>query len=477
MTLRFIGNFLLFLLLGCTAANAQGPWTLQQCIDYALEHNLQVKQSDLNMQSSKTQVDQSFAGFFPSLNGNASHNYYYGRSIDPYTNAFTTQQVQSNSFGLSSSISIFEGLQLQNSLKQSKLLYLGSQYDLKKIRNDIALNVVSAYLQVLYSKEILSFTTDQVDASRKQRDKINRMMELGSVSKGNSLEMESQLAADESRLAQAQSSADQAMLTLTQLLELDSTKNFSVVSPDINAPLLNADAMNSEIIYAAALTNQPDIKAAEYKLAASEKGLSISRGALYPRLFASGNLSTNYSTSSKDVTSYTIGIPTSSFSGFTSNGDSVYSIVPNVTPNFSNTPFRDQINNNLGKSVGFSLQVPLFNGWATRASIKRSKINLEQSRLGYETTKKNLYKSVQQAVLDGLSAYRQNEASQKSVSAMEEAFAFNQQKFDLGLISSFDYLQAKNNLAKAKADLLQAKFDYIFRLKILDFYQGKSLTF
>ena len=477
MNYRFTGKLFLIFLLGTLVANAQNPWTLQQCIDYALAHNLQVKQSDLSVQNSKAQVDQSLAGFFPSLNGSASHNYYYGRSIDPYTNGFTTQQVQSNSFGISSSISVFEGLQLQNTLKQSRLTYLSSQYDLKKIQNDISLNVVTAYLQVLYTKEILAFTTDQVDASRVQRDKVKRMMELGSVSKGNLLEMESQLAADETRLAQAQSSADQALLTLTQLLELESTKDFRLESPVVSVPPVNVDVMNAEIIYAAALTNQPDIKASEYKLAAAEKGLSISRGALYHRLFASGNISTSYSTSSKEVASYTIGIPTASFSGFTSTGDSVFSIVPNVTPNLEQTPFRDQLNNNLGKSVGFTLQVPLFNGWATRSSIKRSKINLEQTRLGHEMTKKNLYKSVQQAVLDAISAYRQHEASQKGVAAMEEAFAYSQQKYDLGLISSYDYLQAKNNLAKAKADLLQAKFDYIFRLKILDFYQGKPLTF
>lgn len=476
MTSRFSGKLFLLFLLVCPALHAQTAWTLQQCIDYALEHNLQVKQSDLSAQSSKTSVDQSLAGFFPSLNGSASQNYYYGRSIDPYTNAYTTQQVRSNSFNLNSSISLFEGLQLQNTLKQSKLSYLSSQYELKKIKNDISLSVVSAYLQVLYTKEILSFTSNQVDASRVQRNKINRMMELGSVSKGNLLDMESQLAADETRLAQAQSSADQALLSLTQLLELDSTKGFTIVSPEVSAPPVNADAMNAEVIYAAALTNQPDIKASEYKLAAAEKGLSISRGALYPRLFASGNLSTNYSTSSKDFTQV-VGPPSTVVSGFTSSGDTVYSLVPNVTTSFKDTPFKKQFNDNLGKSVGFTLQVPLFNGWATRSSIKRSKINLEQSRLGLEIAKKNLYKSVQQAVLDAISAYRQLDATQKTVAAMEEAFAYGQQKYDLGLISSYDYLQAKNNLAKSKADLLQAKFDYIFKLKILDFYQGKPLTF
>lgn len=459
------------------AAQAQSPWSLQQCVDYALEHNIQVKQYKLNTDLSKVQVDQSTLSLFPSLNGSASQNYYLGRSIDPYTNSYTTSQVRSNSFGLSSSLSLFEGLQLQNTLRQSKLSYLGAQFDLKKIQNDISLNVVTAYLQVLYNNELLSIASDQTDASRSQRDKIKRMMELGSVSKGNLLDMESQLAADEVRLIQAQSTAEQSILTLTQLLELDSTKNFSIVTPDVNVPSLDAQILDVDAVYTMALSNQPDIKASEYKVAAAEKGVSIARGALYPRLFVSGSLGTNYSTSSKEVIGYDIGAPSVDFTGFTSTGDSVFSIFPNTTPRTRDTPFRTQIDNNLGKSVGFSLQVPIFNAWSTRSSIKRSKINLEQTRLGQDLTKKTLYKSVQQAVADVIAASKKYEAGQKSASAMQESFDYNQQRFDLGLIGSYDFLQSKNNLAKAKADLLQAKFETIFRLKVLDFYMGKPLTF
>ncbi|TAH42790.1 MAG: TolC family protein [Bacteroidetes bacterium] len=456
---------------------SQNPWTLQQCIDHALENNIQIRQTELSTELNKEYKSQSLANLFPSLNGSASQNYFYGRSIDPFTNSFTTSQVRSNSFSLGSSVSLFEGFQLQNSLRQSQLNYLSSQFDLQKVRNDISLNVVTYYLQVLYNKELLASTNQQLEATRIQRDKISRMFELGSVSKGNLLDMEAQLASDELRLVQAQSSYDQSLLSLTQLLELSLDNGFAILDPMLNTPSLPADQLNTNTIYAAALNTQPDIQSYELRVKSAEKGLSIARGGRYPRLVLSGSLSTNFSTSSQDIVGYDIQPPSTIFSGFTGSGDSVYTFVNNTKANFEQTPFRDQLDNNLGKSVGFSLQIPLFNGWSAKTNVARAKINLEQSKLNLDQTRKNLLKSVQQAVSDAYSAFKRHEAGQKSQQALTESFNFNQQRYDLGLISSYDYLLVKNNLAKAEADLLQAKYDFIFRLKILDFYQGKKLTF
>ncbi len=456
---------------------SQNLWTLQQCIDHALENNIQIRQSELNTELNQQYKSQSIANLFPSLNGNASQNYYYGRSIDPFTNSFTTSQVRSNNFSLSSSVSLFEGFQLQNSLRQSQLNFLSSQFDLQKVRNDISLNVVTYYLQVLYNKELLANTKQQEDATKLQREKISRMYELGSVSKGNLLDMDAQLASDELRLVQAQSSYDQAFLSLTQLLELNTVNDFSIQEPLLNTPGLPADQMNANSIYTIALTTQPDIQSYEYRVKSAEKGLSIAHGGRYPRLILSGSLSTNFSTSSQDIVGYDIQPPTTVFSGFTGSGDSVYTFVNNSKANFEQTPFTDQLDNNFGKSVGFNLQIPLFNGLAAKTNVTRAKINLEQSRLNLDQTKKNLMKSVQQAVSDAYSAFKRYEAGEKSQQALSESFAFNQQRYDLGLISSYDYLLVKNNLAKTEADLLQAKYDFIFRLKILDFYQGKKLSF
>lgn len=459
-----------------SAVNGQQPYTLQQCIDRALEYNIQIKQSSLNNDLNKIQVAQSAATMLPSLNGSASQNYYYGRSIDPYTNSFTTQQVRSNSFSLSSSIVLFDGLTLQNTLKQSKLDYLSSQNELKKIQNDVRLNVVNTFLQVMYNEDLLKNTNERKEASAIQRDKLKRMYELGSANKGNYLDMESQLAADELEYVRAQSQYDQSLLNLAQLLEMDTLSGFSIVRPDLPLPTIDSVEINVQVIYNMALNTQPEIKSVEYKVNSAEKGLAISKGKLYPQLYLGGSINTNYSTSSKDV-SYLILPPLATETGYTSSGETVFTFVPNSIPIIKDTPFRDQIDNNLGKSIGFSLQLPIFNGWSTRSNISRARINLEQSRLNNDLTKKNLYKSVQQAVADVYSAQKRFDAGQRSVSAMRESFTFNSRRFELGLISSYDYLIARNNLANAETGLIQAKYDYIFRIKILDFYMGKPLTF
>ncbi len=464
--------FLLFFL-SAGIAGAQ-PWSLQQCIIRALDYNIQVRQSSLSNDVNKLQVTQSTLNMLPRLNGDATQNYFRGRSVDPYTNLYTTQDIRSNNFSLTGSLPLFEGLQLQNTLKESKLNYLASQNDLKKIQNDISINVVNYYLQVLYNEELLKNTKDQYDASVVQRDRTKRMFELGSLNKGNYLDMESQLASDEVKYIQAQSQYDQALLSLTQLLELDSVKNFSIVKPDVVLPSFDSSLTRTDEVYAMALTNQPDIKSSDYKVLSAEKSLSIAKGAQYPRLYLGASMGTNYSTSSKnveyDLTSYTPRLV-----GVSTGGDSVYTYVPNST--LVDVPFKDQFNNNLGKSVGFTLQVPIFNGWATRTNIEKAKINLEQSRLNNELTRKSLYKSVQQAVADMIASHRKYNASERSVAAMQEAFNFNKQRFELGLINTYDYLLSKNNLASAQASLLQSKYDYIFRVKIIDFYLGKPLSF
>ena len=459
-----------------TGANAQSAWSLQQCIDYALSHNLTVKQSELAVEMNKVNVNQNTATLFPAINGFADHNYYFGRSIDPYTNLYTNQQVQSNSFSLTGSMPLFEGFTLMNTLKQSKLDYLSSKMDLQKVRNDMALNVATVYLQVLYNKELLVVSDDQYKATKVQRDRTKRMEELGSMSKGNLLDMESQLAADEVRLVTAQSAYDQSMLSLKQLLELDTVSDFSIIVPELPAPKPDATYSDAQAIYLTALTNQPDIKSYEYKIGSAEKGVSIAKGALYPRLSIHGGVGTTYSTSSKQVASFTPYTQTL-ITGYTSQYDTVYTIYNEQIPNLEKIPFNDQFDNNLNKTIGFSLNIPIFNGLAANSNVRRAKINLKQTQLGFEQTKKSMYKSIELAVTDANSAYQKFISGEKNVNAQEQSMNFNQQRYDMGLISTYDFLLAKNNYIRAKSDLLQAKFDYIFRLKVLDFYMGKPLSF
>ena len=470
-----LGILLSFLVLSISSFGQQA-WSLQQCIDYALANNLTVKQAELNVELVEVGMHQSTGALFPSLNGFASNNYYYGRSIDPYSNQYTQKPVRSNSFSLTSSLSLFEGFTLINSLKQSKLNYLSSKYDLQKVKNDMALNVATVYLQVLYNKELLAVTTDLFDATRLQRDRTKRMEELGSMSRGNLLDMESQLAADEVRLITAQAAYDQSMLTLKQLLELDTVNDFTILVPELPAPKMDAGYNDARAIYLTALNNQPDIRSYEYKVSSAQKGLSIAKGAIYPRLSMSGSLGSTFSTSSKQVKN-SVPYTETVITGYTSQYDTVYSVYQGEIPNYEMTPFNDQIDKNLNKSIGFSLSVPLFNGFATRSNIRRARINLMQTQLGFEQTKKVMYKSIEQAVVDAGAAYQKFVAGEKNVAAQQQSMNYNQQRYDVGLISTYDFLIAKNNYTKAKSDLLQAKFDFIFRLKVLDFYMGKSLSF
>ena len=456
-------------------SHAQEAWTLQQCISHALSHNISVKQSELNEDFSKESYQQSKASFLPNLNGNASQNYFYGRSIDPTTNQYTNNEVRSNNFSLNSSVSLFDGFQLQNSLRQSKLNYLSSQHDLEKIKNDISLTVVTFYLQILYNRELLQSTTEQVNATRIQRDKAKRMYELGAVSKGSWLEFEAQYSADEVQLVNVQSLLDQSILSLTQLLELDSVNGFTVVEPGVEAAAMSIPVEDVNGIYSIALKTQPDIKSFEYKVMSAEKGLSLARGGRYPRLSVGGSISTNYSSAAQSFTSSPSGI--FPVIGFAFDTIPVYSASSGFNVQAKERPFKSQFDDNISKFVGFSLSLPIFNGWSTKTNITRAKINLQQSQLNLQSTKKSLYKSIQQAVSDAKTADKKYQANNKSVQSLSEAFSYNEQKFNTGLISLYDYLLSKNNLAKAKADSLQAKYDYIFRIKVLDFYLGKPLVF
>ncbi|MFM9052719.1 MAG: TolC family protein, partial [Bacteroidota bacterium] len=436
-------------------------WTLQQCVNYAVEHNLQVKQTELNVSQNKLIQDQSYASFLPTLNGQMGHNYYWGRAIDPYTNQFSNQQVQSSSFGVSSTLTLFEGLQLQRTLSQSKLNYMASRKDLEKIRNDVSLNVVAAYLQVLYNQDLLQVLEKQVTATENQYQRMRRMFELGTASKSNFLDLEAQLASDSASLVAGMAQVDQSLLNLVQLLELDSVKGFSIVRPAIDEPPVMTPGVTADAIYSSALITQPEIKGNEFRLRAAESGLASAKGSRLPRLYMSGSLNTTFSTSFKLPTISTI--PGFEAAGFTSSFDTVFLYSPDVI-GYEQVPFWDQLNRNRGAGIGFMLQLPLFNGWSARTNVERARLAVQQSRLNDEITKNNLYKSVQQAVLDAYSSRRKYDASMRSVASLREAAKFNKERFELGLVNTYEYSISRNNLARGEADLLKSKYDHIFRL-------------
>lgn len=470
--------FIIFLLYSVGAAGQDAvkmpPMNLEECIEYALKNNIQIKQSLLNTELSHINLVQSQANLLPSLNANASHSYNYGRTIDRFTNQFATQQVLSQNLSLSSDITLFNGLQNINSIQQNKYDYAAGKYDVEKIRNDVSLNVASAYLQVLYAFEAVEIARNQMGLTQAQVERTKKLVDAGAAAKGVLLDMQAQFASEELTFTSAQNQLDIAYLGLAQFLNLPGTEGFSIVKPELEIAGEALLASTTSQIYNSAVSNLPEMKSAEYKVKSSEKAVDVAWGGLSPRLSFSAAYGTGYSGLSQRVVS----LP--AFQGYapdgsvTSSGDTVYS------PFFSNPvtekiPVADQYKDNVNKSFGFFLTVPIFNRLQTKSAIDRAHIQKLNAELTVESTRLQIQKNVQQAYADASAGLKKYAASLKAVEATKESFKYTEQKFNVGMLNTNDYNESKNRLVKAQSDLLQSKYEYIFKTKVLDFYQGKPL--
>lgn len=449
------------------------PWTLQECISYAQIHNISVMQQQLNVRMSQAELLSGKGNFLPNLNAGVSHTYQYGRTVDRYTNTFANSQVLSENFFLSSSITLFSGLQNVNTYKQSQYNLQSSRFQVEQTQYDIGMSVASAYLNVLYTQDQLTLANQQAEVTQGQVDRMQKLVTAGAQAKGSLLELQSQLASEQVNVVTAESAVTLAYLNLTQLMNLDSTNGFEIVKPVLETPNENILAATPEQIYQAAVNTQPGIKKAQMDYMSADKGVSIAYGALSPQVTLQGSIGTGYSGLAKDVTSSTItGMDTI---GVTTAGD--YVLFPTYTTTYATTPFGDQFNNNVNKSLGVQINIPIFNRFQVNTSIARAKIQRESAQLNVDLAGQQLHKNITQAYADAQAAYLKYNATQKAVEASKEAFKYTEDKFNLGATNSIEYNNAKNNLAIAEANLVQSKYDYIFRVKVLDYYQGKPLTF
>ena len=445
-----------FFILGNTLL-AQKPWTLEDCLRHAQENNITIKKAYLNTEISKQNHFQSKMALLPNLNGSVSDNTNFGRNIDPVTNQITIDRVRNNNFGLNSSVTLFNGFQNINNIRKNNFDYLSSKYDAEKIANDVSVNIVTAYLQLLYNEDLVKVSQQKVNISELQVERISKMVEVGSLPRGDLLNTESQKAQEELQLINAQNQRDIALLNLKQLLDLPMSESLNIVQLNVDVDE-NFNLSAKEQIYAQAVENLPDVKSAELKLKSSERSLAISQGARSPRLSLSASIGTVYSDASKRIAPFdSLSLPT--------------------TPVYVDYPFEDQFNDNVNQSISLSLSLPIFNNWQTNASISRAKIGVLQAQYSLQEAKNNLRKTIEQAQNDALSAQKKYIASKKSVEYQQESFQYTQDKYDLQLLNSYDYNNAKNTLFKAETDMLQSKYDFLFKTKMLDFYMGKPLTF
>ncbi len=453
--------------------NAQNNWDLKSCIDYAVKHNIQLKQSEISKSINKNNLDQTKANILPTLNLGASHTYNFGKTIDRFTNTFANTQVLSQNFFVSSNLVLFNGFSQYNNIKANEYNYLSSSENIKKQQNDLALNVANAYLNVIFTDELFIISKNQFDITKEQLERTKKMVDAGALAKTTQLDIEAQLANEEVNVINAENNNKLALLTLMQLMNIDSVNAFNIVKPNIEVSGENLLNKSVDEIYETAVRTMPDVKVSEYSLMSSEKNLAAVRGRRAPTLSLNGSLGTGTSELAKKVNGYTItGYDTTAV---TTGGDFVLS--PRGEVNTSPIPFADQFKDNVNKSFGLTLTVPLFNGLQTHTGVKNAKLNLLNAKLNEDLVKQNLYKNIAQAYTSAKGALAKYLANKKSVEASEESFKYADQKFNVGAISAFDYNTAKNRLLNAQSNLLQSKYEYILRLKVLDFYQGKELGF
>jgi len=476
--MRIITGITLFVLsvLISLKGNAQDNkiWTLEECINYALDHNINIKQQYLNINYQDELLLQSKLGMLPNVNGYASHGYNWGQRVDPFTNEFAADRVRSNNLFLQGDLNLFSGLQQVNTVKRNKLNLMKAQYDADYYKDDISISVATEYLQTLYYLEFVEIAFNQLDITSQQVERAQKLVEAGTMAKGDLLTIEAQQASEELSLVEAENSLALAYLNLSQLMEMQSTEGFRIEKPELGL-IDQPELFTAEKIYSIAVESRPEIKSAEMSVESSEADLKIARGNYYPRLTLNGSIGSGYSGANQigeDEFTYLPQI------GVTETGVPVFPTEPLIGfGSFNAKPFSDQLKDNRNETMSLNLSIPIFNGWISRSNVAQAKIGIENANLDLELQKNNLYKILQQAYNDASAAFNRHKAANKKVQATSESFKYAEQKFNVGLINSVEYNDAKKEYNKALSELIQAKYDYVFRTTVIDFYLGKPLTF
>jgi len=422
----------------------ENSWSLDDCISYALENNIQLKREQLSAKTSQNNYLNSKLQVLPSLNGFSNANYHWGKTFSYDELAYVDQNYMDFSFGVQASIELFNGLQKLNTIQQNKYNVLSSLESVEAIKNEITLNIAATFLQILLNKELLTLAREQHEVTRLQVVRAEKLVEVGNEAKGSLLEMQAQEALEKSNVINVSNNLKISILTLAQLLNLDSIGSFDVEIPEILEVDENLVLISPESIFTEAELFMPFVKSAEYGLKSQKEGLSIARGTRYPSLLMR-------------------------FTEF-----SRYNELAGL-PGVDEYLFKDQISDFENKQLSLQLNIPIFNNWNVQNRISNAKVAFEDSKLYLDLAKQTLHENIQQAHANAAAALENYFAMKESVNSNQEAFTYSEERFNVGMLNSVDYNLAKNNLTRAQSDFLQAKYDYIFKTKILDFYQGIEL--
>jgi outer membrane protein len=444
-------------------------WSLEKCIDYALSHNIQVKKQMLTTKSADIDLQQSKMNILPNVNGSTGYSKSF-QTINQFTNQFYDGASISGS--VSGSITVFNGFQKLYAIKQSMINRQATKYDQDKLMDDISLNIASTYLQILFYQELLNNAERQLDVTNQQVDRMQKMVDAGTKAQGDLLNIQAQAADEELQIVQAKNNLDLGYLSLYQLMDITVDERFKIEAPSLTMLNQNTLQATPNSIYETALALQPSIKSADLRVQSAELTLKRSYSALMPSISLSGSLNTGFSTKLTTIDQI---IPKEVAIGYTKPGNvPVYTMSADYT--YKTFKWNDQINSNIQKSFGVYMNIPIFSNYQGQNNVKKSKLEIENSKYDLQLAKQQLNKTIEQAYADAKAALNKYQSSKKKVNSTKESFHYSEQRFNVGLLSSVDYNTAKKELSAAESDLLQAKFDYFFRTTILDFYMGKPLS-
>ncbi|MBQ8948879.1 MAG: TolC family protein [Prevotella sp.] len=434
--------FYLFTLLPIEAQPRQ--WSLRECSDYAVAHNIGIKQQENQCRQQELNLSTARNARLPDLSGSVGQNFSFGRGLTA-ENTYSNTNTSSTSFSLGTSIPLFTGFQIPNQIKLNQLNLEATTADLEKAKNDIRMQVAQAYVQILYDMEIADVAHRQIEIDSVQVERLQAFVKNGKAAEAELSQQKATLANSRLTATQADNNTRLAILSLTQLLELPTPDDFAIVRPDVSeiSGLSSLSGLTPDMIYAEALGIKPEILSQQLRLKGSEHNIKIAQAANYPTLSLSGGLGTNYYTTS----------------GFPSDA------------------FGTQLKNNFSQYVGLNLNVPIFNRFQTRNNIRNARIEQENQQLQLDNTKKTLYKEIQQVYYNALNAQSKEASSEEAVQSSKDAFRLMQAKYENGKATITEFNEAKNNYLKSESDLVQARYENLYQQALIEFYRGKELAF
>lgn len=461
-------------------------WDLRHCIEHALQFNISIQQADVQARIAALQAKQATYNLYPSLTSNSSSGVRFGRSIDPTTNLYSNQQFLYQNLGLNAGMQVYNQGRLRYTRDAAEFNAKAALASVDKAKNDIAFNVATYYLQVLAAKDQITISEVQIAQSLNQYDITKKRVDAGVLPELNIAEVEAQLALDSSNYYTAKGNYEQSLLALRALLNLDTEVLFGIETPPVDQiPLESFADLQPEVVYQSGLAMQPEQKMYEFRIKAAEKNVRVSKALMYPTLNAGINLSSSFSNSFQKVTG-------ANFMGYSPisgqepivNISSVNYYVQNPVYKVTQTRrdigsiwegWGDQISNNFGQNIGFSLSIPIFANFQGRTSYRQSQLDLKSSQLNKQLADQTLRQNVYTAYSNALTALQKFNAGKKTVESAQKAYDFAVKRYEVGLLSSLDLITNQNNLLKAKIQQLSNQYDYVFKMKLLEFYKGKGL--